>query len=288
VVPFMHQIRIDEEDSVALDDEGHSAMGVTDQRSLRISVVRLPHLSNFSDFSALREMNGVAVCYSDAPSTSVDADVIVIPGTKNTIGDLGWLRSTGWADRILSHARSRKPVIGICGGFQMLGDHVLDPDRVEDDAEAAVGLGLLDVDTTMAASKVTRQATATLVDPRAFGDVRASPVFQGYEIHMGETRLGSGALPLLHLTRLGDETPIIDGAVSADHRVFGTYLHGFFDAPEAATLLVSHLRRAVGKPAAVEETGVTLAMPSPYDELAAHFRRHLDVQAIYSLLGIEV
>jgi adenosylcobyric acid synthase len=288
VVPFMHRIRIDEEDSVALESEPCFVRESPDDRSLRVSVVRLPHLSNFSDFSALREMNGVAVYYSDAPSTSSGADVIVIPGTKNTIGDLGWLRSTGWADRILAHARAGKPVIGICGGFQMLGNHVLDPERVEDDAEAAAGLGLLDIDTRMTASKVTRQATASLADPEMFSAAGENPLFRGYEIHMGETRLGNRALPLLHLTRLDDETPVMDGAISADGLVLGTYLHGLFDVPEAARLLVSHWRRAAGKPAPIEEAGATLGAGSPYDELAAHFRRHLDVEAIYSLLGIAI
>ena len=304
VVPYMHNIRIDEEDSVGLETMSHQNIGgqstgtepkvtgdldpAVDDSFLRICVVQLPHLSNFSDFSMLREMNAVSLEYSDEPATAEAADVIIIPGTKNTIGDLNWLKSVGWEDQIMRHAANRRPVIGICGGFQMLGRRVLDPDRVDGDVEEADGLGLLDVETWMTASKVTRQARAQLVEPDLFWAVEAGPSFEGYEIHMGETDLGDGARPLFHLTRLGDDFSNFDGAISDDRLVLGTYLHGLFDAPDAAEFLVAHLRELTGKPGLPDGGSPERSPDLAYAELAAHFRQHLDMAAIYRAMGIHI
>jgi adenosylcobyric acid synthase len=248
-------------------------------------VVRLPHISNFSDFTALDRLPGVEVFYSQTPRDLPPADVVILPGSKNTISDLEWLRAVGWTEAIIEHAKSGKPIIGICGGFQMLGREVRDPFHLESERDSAPGLNLLDVTTSLRDEKVTRQANARLISTEVISTMGDEPIFEGYEIHMGETILGAGAQPFLSLTRLGDAEPIADGAISKDGRVMGTYLHGLFDSSEGASIIVSHLRRVCGKPHNSDMTNATIDRDRHYEELAAHFRRHLDVEAIYRLVG---
>ena len=299
VIPFMHEIRIDEEDSVGLEtmrvtsgspphaDDPARRPTLSGEEVLSIGIVKLPHMSNFSDFTALQEHPGISMEYLDDPASGEGMDCLIIPGTKNTIGDLEWLGSSGWGVRIGSHARRGGPVIGICGGLQMLGRRVLDPDHVEGPGDQAEGLGLLDVETWITPSKVTRQAQAQLVEPQSLGAGGAGPTFRGYEIHMGETDLGPGAAPLFHLTRLGDDCSIFDGAISEDGRVLGTYLHGLFDDVEGAKVLIARMRELVGKPVSCVEYYGIRNPDLAYTELAAHFRRHLNMAAIYRAAGID-
>jgi adenosylcobyric acid synthase len=284
-VPYL-ELRIDEEDSVALDDAKSTNQASPD--TLRICVVHLPHISNFSDFRVLEEMPEVNVFYARLPSESRGADVLILPGSKSTISDLCWLGASGWVGAITEHVKSGKPVLGICGGFQMLGRELLDPFHVESEIGRTAGLGLLDAITLFCREKITRQAQARLIQPEAIGAIAPGPIFEGYEIHMGETHLGPHARPLFSLTRLGDCTSIADGAISDDGRIIGTYLHGLFDSAEAAAALLSHLRRVCGRKQIREPVISKLSRERRYDELAAHFRRHIDLGTIYHLIGIEL
>lgn len=286
VVPYLNELRIDEEDSVALDVARLRNSAQQSPAQLRVCVVRLPYISNFSDFRALEAMPDVALFYARTPSELRAVDVLILPGSKNTIFDLSWLRETDWAEAIIQHARVGKPLIGICGGFQMLGRQVLDPFHVESEVDGTTGLALLDVVTSLDREKVTRQACAQLNQPEVIGATYPGPVFEGYEIHMGETRLGPDAQPLFSLTRLGDDASIADGAVSDDGRIIGTYLHGLFDSAEGAGALLSHLRRLCGRPQSIEAVSSDSGGERHYDELAAHFRRHLDIEAIYRLVRV--
>jgi adenosylcobyric acid synthase len=282
VIPFLKGIRMDEEDSVALDERDRTLAGGNDS-DLRVCVVRLPHISNFTDFAALTAAPAVALFYAEESSARDRVDVLIVPGSKNTIADLRWLKQKGWDKAISTHHSAGRPVIGICGGFQMLGRRLSDPNAVESDAGAATGLGLLNVATTLTREKVTRQAEGRFFDPSLFGTLAPGPRFEGYEIHAGETTLEPGVDPFLLITRAGDAEPIPDGAVSDDGLVIGTYLHGLFDAPGAASALRRKLRRVCGLPEAIEipET----SREDPYDELAAHFRRYLAMDSIYRAVG---
>ena len=132
----------------------------------------------------------VVVYYTRKPEEARAADVLVLPGSKNTIPDLLWLRENGWEEMVHSHVAAGKPLVGICGGFQMLGREIRDPHRAESDIEFVPGLGLLDVTTVLAHEKITRQATARLFAPAHFAQDGSDPMFSGYEIHLGETKSG--------------------------------------------------------------------------------------------------
>jgi adenosylcobyric acid synthase len=284
VIPYLHEHGIDDEDSVSLerravrppfDREGH----------LCVCVIGLPYLSNFTDFTALENVPGVVVYYTRRPEEARAADVLILPGSKNTIPDLLWLRKNGWEPVIESHAAAGKPLVGICGGFQMLGTEIRDPHHTESDIEFVPGLNLMDFTTILKREKVTRQATARFAKSQCLGGDHADPLFSGYEIHLGETILGSGTQPLFQLQRLGDEEGHHDGAISVDGRVLGTYLHGLFDSAEGLELLLSHWRKVCGK----EESSLVATDPLAererrYDALAKHFRSNLKMDVIYRAL----
>src|SRR5262249_41272861 len=143
------------------------------------------------------------VYYTRRPDEARFADVLILPGSKNTISDLLWFKNNGWQTSINDHVAAGKPLLGICGGFQMLGREIHDPYRTESDVEASQGLGILNVETSLARVKTTRQASANLYDPHLPGD-ESNPTFNGYEIHLGETSLGEDVRPLFRLQRTGD------------------------------------------------------------------------------------
>ena len=287
VIPYLRDHGIDDEDSVSL--ERRAVRPPFDRKDcLCVCVVGLPYLSNFTDFTALESVPGVVVYYTRRPEEARAADVLILPGSKNTIPDLVWLRKNGWESVIKSHAAAGKPLVGICGGFQMLGREIRDPHHTESDIELVSGLNLLNFTTVLEREKVTRQATARFAKPQSLGPDAgeySEPLFSGYEIHLGETLFGSGTQPLFHLQRLGDDEVHHDGAISADGRVFGTYLHGLFDSAEGLELLMSHWRRICGK----EESKTGLFDPIAererrYDALADHYRSNLKMDVIYRAL----
>jgi adenosylcobyric acid synthase len=284
VIPYLRDHGIDDEDSVSLERRARrpSAAG---EGKLCICVVGLPYISNFTDFTALESVPDVDVYYTRKPQDARAADVLILPGSKNTIPDLLWLRENGWEERVRAHVSAGKPLVGICGGFQMLGREIRDPRRAESDIESVPGLGLLDAATTLADEKVTRQATARLLAPSRFSRDGAGAVFSGYEIHMGETILGAGVRPLFQLTRLGDAESRDDGAINDDSSVFGTYLHGLFDSAEGLALLLAHWRRVRGKRVSSAAVVDPLAeRERRYDALAEHFRQNLKMDIIYRMI----
>ena len=284
VIPYLRDHGIDDEDSVSLERRAVRPR-LDDEERLRICVVGLPYLSNFTDFTALENLPDVVLYYTRKPEEARGADVLILPGSKNTIPDLLWLRENGWEELIRSHAAASKPLVGICGGFQMLGREIRDPHRAESAIEATPGLGLLDVTTVLAREKVTRQATARLLAPSRFAHDRSDPLFNGYEIHLGETSLGDGAQPLFQLTRLGDAESRYDGAINDDGSVFGAYLHGLFDSAEGLALLLNHWRKLRGKKAAATGAIDPLAeRERRYDALAEHYRHNLKMDIIYRMI----
>ncbi len=287
VIPYLHDHGIDDEDSVSL--ERRASRPPSDRKDcLCVCVIGLPYLSNFTDFTALENLPNVVVYYTRRPEEGRVADVLILPGSKNTIPDLLWLRQNGWEPVIESHAAAGKPLIGICGGFQMLGREIRDPHRTESDIEFVPGLNLLDFTTVLEREKVTRQATARFAKPLGLSSNAGDPLFSGYEIHLGETLLGNGSQPLFQLQRLGDEEGRHDGAISADGRVFGTYLHGLFDSGEGLALLLSHWRKICGKQqAAAGVIDPVAERERRYDALADHFRSNLKMDVIYRALDVQ-
>jgi adenosylcobyric acid synthase len=283
VIPYLRDHGIDDEDSVSLERRSVRPLPAGDDK-LSVCVVGLPYLSNFTDFTALESVPNVVVYYTRRPEEALTADVLILPGSKSTIPDLLWLRERGWETTIKAHAAAGKPLVGICGGFQMLGREVRDPYHKESDVEVVKGLGLLDVVTVLEPEKVTRQATAQLLEPSRFA-AASSPQFVGYEIHLGETRLGENAEPLFRLQRLGDVDSHHDGAVNDDGTVFGTYLHGLFDSGEGLALLLRRWQKLRGKTATAHAIDPIAESDKRYDALADNYRRHLNMNIIYQLIG---
>ncbi|MGI4721690.1 MAG: cobyric acid synthase [Janthinobacterium lividum] len=219
VLPYLHGMYLDAEDAV---QPAQSGAGV-----FRIVVPSLPRMSNHTDFDALRAHPDVDLRFVRAGEAMPAADLVILPGSKNTRGDLAWLRAQGWDTCLARHLRYGGKVIGICGGFQMLGRSVADPHGVEGAAGTSQGLGLLEVDTELAREKRLAQVEA----PAVLADGE-QVTLRGYEIHMGASAGPACALPAF----LIDGRP--EGARSGDGQVLGTYLHGVFDHPSACTALL--------------------------------------------------
>ena len=281
VLPWFSGFLIPEEDSVALQKRGNPA-ALGGGAKLRVGVVRLSKISNFTDFSPLEVEADVDVYYLDSPRLLDSMDLLIIPGTKSTLADLKLLRDNGVFQAI---GEFKGPIVGICGGYQMLGQLVLDPHRVESGVSETTGLGLLDVVTTMLKEKQTHQVEARLLSAGQELVPSCEAAVTGYEIHMGETVLGSGARQFARIVkRSGNAAEIGDGAVSQDGRVFGTYLHGIFDNHGFRTSFLNRIRRGKGMP----ELDEVAPASDPFDLLATHMERHLDMERIFEICGASV
>ena len=265
VVPWL-RADIDDEDSLAprLERTGSS-------RPLEIAVIRLPHISNFTDFAPLEEHPSIGIRYVNQTDRLGEADLIILPGTKNTMGDLKWLRSSGLADAVIAAASRGTPVLGVCGGYQMLGRTLRDPGGVEQQGTLP-GLGLLPADTVFTGDKRRRRRRAVCTDGPFAG-----AVLTGYEIHMGKTET-NGAAPFCRF-----EDGSADGAVCG--HVFGTYLHGLFDSGRLTEKLARCLaaRKGITVPDVHIETRAAYR-DRQYDLLADAVRESLDIPRIYEIM----
>ena len=224
VMPYHHDLQIPEEDSVAL--ENLAPVSIAFHEKVDIAVIHLPLISNFDDFDPLAREPNLQVRYVRHPGQLGDPAAVIIPGTKSTIKDLIWLQETGWAKSIRDYAQAGGHVVGICGGYQMLGKEVRDPEGVESDHRQRQGLGLLSIETAFLEKKDTYQARAVVADGPRWLDTADPGLLSGYEIHMGKTSGKTGWLTIVE--RSGREVEVPDGAVSEDGRIWGTYLHGLF------------------------------------------------------------
>jgi adenosylcobyric acid synthase len=221
VVPFFRDIYIPDEDGVSLEEKNSSVGG----NSFDIGVIKLPHISNFTDFDPLEREKGVSVTYIEKLSQIEGQDVLIIPGSKNTIDDLAYLKKKGFEKEIVRFKKQGKTIVGICGGFQMLGKSIEDPHTVESSRKSIPGLGLLDVDTQFSKKKATDQ-----VEAEELHDTNG-PLerLRGYEIHMGRTKRSAERNLFKIVKKSGKPYVRYEGAVSADGKVWGTYIHGIFD-----------------------------------------------------------
>ncbi len=224
VVPWLTDLGIPEEDAVALDGWKLSA---DDDQDIDIAIIRLPRISNFDDFDALQREQGVRIRWVDSVQQLAAPTAIILPGTKSTMADLDWLYERGLADEITRLAQKGIPVVGICGGYQMLGQVVYDPHLVEGDRTEMRGLGLLPLETTFVGDKATHRAGGKVIGGHGWLKNLAGSLIHGYEIHMGRTIGGENWLCLD--SRSGRLTTVLDGASSANGRIWGCYLHGLFD-----------------------------------------------------------
>ncbi|NJC87826.1 MAG: cobyric acid synthase [Desulfuromonas sp.] len=280
VVPWL-DLKLPEEDSLGLARKGQGRAGAP----LRIGVVRLPRLSNYTDFDPLEQEADVDLCYITSPDEIAGLDLLILPGTKSTLPDLQHLRTSGLARAIHDFHMQGGRIAGICGGYQMLGKHIADPDGIESDQCEAEGLGLLDVDTVLTGDKQTHQVAGTVLEGAVALGLAADGDVSGYEIHMGVTTRGALARPLFAVARHGGfgET-IEDGAVSVDGRTWGTYLHGLFDDAALRHALLDFLRARRGLAPAARPA--VAGLDAELDRLADHLARHLDLARIWALLEL--
>lgn len=284
VVPYLADLAIPEEDGVSVEDGAARRRG-RDGR-VRIGVVLLPHIANFTDFDALAAGEGVGLRYLTAPAEVAGMDVVILPGTKNTVADLLWLRERGFAAALAAHRAGGGLTVGVCGGFQMLGRRIEDPWRMETDLGGVDGLGLLEVHTTLARTKVTCRVR---VRPAEGSPLAGLGPWEGYEIHLGETRLGPGAAAAFHIRRHHDPArEVADGAVAPDGRTWGTYVHGLFDDGAARRRFVSWAcdLRGLPPPGAPAGAPAAAARDAAYERLAAALRAHLDLDRLYGIVGL--
>ncbi len=265
-----------------LDDEDSLSERLTQRVSrglLDIVVVRLPHLSNFTDFSGLERLPEVGVRYASKPEELTRADLLILPGTKSTLADLKWLRESGMETCLLRLHEAGTPVVGICGGYQMLGARLCDPEGQEGGGELR-GVGLLPVETVFRAEKTTAQARGRVLPLEGFFGSLSGAETAGYEIHMGETVRMEGAQPFQQLLR-GTET-VADGCVSG--RVLGTYQHGLFDGGELPRRLAALLAERRGLTWEAPAVDPERQRQAEYDKLAELVRGALDLPQIYRIL----
>lgn len=268
VVPYVHEHGLPEEDAVAIEEPTPASPS---NGTLDIAVIRLPRIANFDDFDPLTREPGVQVRYVTSRAAFGEPDAVIIPGTKSTIADLLWMRERGLDEVIRAAAARGAAVVGICGGYQMLGTAVLDPQHVESMQEAVAGLGLFPLETVFAEEKATRRVQAHVESDAAWLSVLNGQTVSGYEIHMGQTATPSSWLCINDNVR--------DGAISWDGRVWGCYLHGIFEN--------DNLRRAwLRSLGAGDSDHVPLTFVQRLDYLADHVERALDMDVLRRTTGI--
>jgi adenosylcobyric acid synthase len=286
VLPYVHDLGLPEEDGLGL----RSALIGKVQASVRIVVVRLKYISNFTDFDPLAQEPDVDVLYSNNPSDIENADMVIIPGSKNTVKDLLFLKERGLDQSLHRACAKGVRIMGMCGGYQMLGKRILDPQGVESGHAEVEGLGLLDIETLFEKDKITCQAEGEVVHgsefPRSIhsragsvqsGEGKSAAKLAGYEIHMGSS---SGDIGLFRLRRLGDghAGAVLDG--SRKGNCWGTYLHGIFDNNEFRRSLLNGIRESKGLPASAAGVDYAAMKEKAIDNLADMVRKHLDIDFI--------
>lgn len=267
ILPYYRDIHIEEEDAVALQHKRNQPLA----DKVNIAVVLLGRMSNFTDFDRLDKDSRINLYYTHTLEGIAAADIIILPGSKNTISDLIALQNNGQAAAIVNAHKAGKTVIGICGGYQMMGEMISDPQQVESSITEVKGLGLLAMRTVLLSDKTTRQCTFTYRD--------TTDSCSGYEIHMGETKVGEGqrSIPYQPVARLSNGEQ--DGCF-VDQKCWGTYLHGILDNQVVINDLVAPYTKLQG-----ETMDYQAFREEQYDKLAALIRTHVDVAQVYQQLN---
>ena len=282
VLPYT-DIKIEEEDSVTTRFKQKINKG-----NIHIEVVRTPHMSNFTDFNIFETQEDVSLRYVDFGESFGDPDIVIIPGTKSTIDDLMFLRKNGLENQIKELHRRGKLIIGICGGYQMLGKVLKDPYHVENDLEEVEGIGLLDVETTFEMEKTTTQVKAIL-DENFHGYLEnlSGKEVSGYEIHMGITKRNENSNNFVTVKqKLEQKVNYQVGSVNKECNVFGTYLHGIFDDIDFTRTILNNIRKMKNlEPIESNVKSFKEFKNQQYDKLADYLREHLDMEKIYEIMS---
>jgi adenosylcobyric acid synthase len=276
VIPYLPDLQIPAEDAADLDVQRRTTR--PGPESLEIAVIRLPHIANFDDFAPLEAAEGVTVRYVSSQATLGQPHAVILPGTKSTIADLLWLREQGLDRSIQRLAQEGASVVGICGGYQMLGRSIQDPLGVESALPEVAGLALLPIDTLFEPIKATHQAEARVLGGPGWLAALRGQALQGYEIHMGQT---TSQQPWLEISRRsGTPMALADGATEATGQIWGCYLHGLF-ANEA-------LRRAwlasLGWRGSAGPADASLNVQTMLDNFAAHVEAHIDMERLQAII----
>ncbi len=283
VIPYLKDINLPEEDSASLKKK---EVGLK-QKDLKIAVISLPRISNFTDFKSLSLEADVDLSYVKSHIELDNADLIIIPGTKSTTLDLKYLKESGFADKLIELSRQQVPITGICGGYQMMGKALFDPYNTEGQITEIEGLGLLPVETRFLPEKTTHQVRARITaDNNLFSKMR-DEIIRGYEIHMGETRyLAKSASLFTIIERSGESIKVKDGAVADNGNSFGTYLHGVFNNDKFRRTLLDQLREIKGiPPINRNEYSYKQDIEADYDKLANIVRKNLKMDLINSIIS---
>ena len=302
IIPDVRDLALAEEDAATLDRRGLAGPSEESGALLRIAVIRFPRIANFDDFGPLERHTGVRVSYVDRPEQLADADLVILPGSKSTIADLAFMRERGLAGAIVAAHRRGVPIIGICGGYQILGRFIDDPDRIESPTGGAPGLGLLPHHTVFTREKQTSRVRARVTSTTGpLAAIRGVEI-AGYEIHAGRSSsetVGTTA-PLCLIARgdLAIDEP--EGIVSKDGLLFGTYLHGLFDNPAIQQSLIAWLGARVWKDRdqgqhRQDPSAPSFASPAddvhvptsdPYDRWADTLEASLDLPLLLARCGL--
>jgi adenosylcobyric acid synthase len=280
VIPYFHDIHIAEEDSMTL--ERRRAMKIRTDFDLDIAVIGLPHIANFDDFDPLEREPGVRLRYVEAGDELGEPDLVILPGTKSTVADLGHLRATGRNQDIIRQVSQGVSIIGICGGYQMLGEAIHDPDGIESTAPITVGLSLLPVTSRFLPIKSTHQIRARVAQSRGILAQAEGAEISGYEIHMGQTEGANIAYAFELIERSSQPSAASDGFLSADGRVLGTYIHGLFHNDRLRRAILGELAARKGRTFASRP--VNFSVDEQYNRLAAHVRNNMNMDLIRGLI----
>ena len=265
VLPYLHDLTLDAEDAVAINNNVTHA-------TINIAILLVPHISNHTDFDALRLHPNINVNYIRHTQVIPDVDLIILPGSKNVLGDLTFLINEGWDNQIKRHLRYGGKVLGICGGMQMLGNIIYDPEGVESSLKRVSGLALCDFETTLTSQKVLSKVTATLkLNNR-------QTLCSGYEIHAGVSKGNALKTPLITFSQHpnGFKT---DGFISDDNAIAGTYLHGLFDEPNATMEILKWVKPDLN----IDPISIDTHREQQLARLATMCETHLDIAQITSI-----
>jgi adenosylcobyric acid synthase len=271
VVPWYDHFHIEAEDSVVIENPAVLSRGESDAPA--IAVIRLPHISNFTDFDPLSNLKGLDLFFIEKPQDLSNFKAIVLPGSKNTRWDLRWLKKTGWSDIIKKYTDAGGHVLGICGGYQMMGCFIHDPQGLEGTPGTSKGFGLLPVETVLKAPKTTTLTRFLWQNVTGVG----------YEIHMGETQRLSGNSLFSIFERNHVPSQTEDGCEMHDSKLLGTYIHGMFDTPA----ITKKWLNAIGLDRVdVPDENRFNTKDNAYNLLAEHFEQHIDTKEILDMLSV--
>ena len=278
VLPYLTDVYVPEEDSPRM---ARVSNGEVHGATIDIAILALPHMANFDEFDPLARRDGVRLRYVRQACELGRPDLVIIPGSKTTVDDLTALRQSGLEDGVRRHLDDERPLIGVCGGLQMLGSLIHDPDGVESDQQVVEGMGILEIDTRFMSDKTTTQTRGTIIGNSGLLEGASGLDFAGYEIHVGVSDSRGAANPVMSPDDGGPPVGFIDDS----GRVLGTYVHDLFKNDTVVDKILSNVASMRGLAGTYETDD--FSQDAEYDRLADYIREHLDVGLIYGSMGIE-